>query len=133
MQGLFGKDTGVSIKAIERSFSACKNDDFERVDLYEFMDWESFVKRDGASVGTFDADRIQHGMFEFKKYISAENYEKLCDLLLGSTTMSYVNYLFSSCNIVGYNKSYFTFGSDAAPVNSKIAHMNCTFKNCRIT
>ena len=55
------------------------------------------------------SDSLNTGTFLFKKYISADDYKNLCNLILQSTITD-ISYLFNNCDIINYFDE-FKFGS----------------------
>ena len=98
----------------------------ERTDLYTILNWDQFITINGGNIQTEDW-RLQ--TFNFYKYISLEDYTKLCNTIIKSKVNNIAN-LFHNCNIIGFTDNL-TFGSTSI-VNDTITDCCYAFRNCKL-
>lgn len=72
------------ITTVSESLHTSSSTETERVDLFTIFDWPSFLSR-GGTFANIRSDSYGYGVFNFYKYINAEDYTTLCNLLLGSS------------------------------------------------
>lgn len=97
----------------------------ERVDLYTLINWEQFIAKNGS----IHSGIWQYINFDINKYISIDDYYKLCNLIIKSSMTSVAN-LFHNCNILGITDN-FTFGTSST-INTSITDFSYTFRNCKL-
>lgn len=102
----------------------------QRVDLFNFINWENFTQKGLTQKGLIDYNRIEHDVnFDFDKKITLENYNKLCNLFIKSNIVNLVD-IFRNCNIEGVTDE-FTFGTSTT-VNNTIENICGLFYNCKL-
>jgi len=102
----------------------------QRVDLFNFINWENFTQKGLTQKGLIDYNRIEHNVnFDFDKKITLENYNKLCNLFIKSNIVNLVD-IFRNCNIEGVTDE-FTFGTSTT-VNNTIENICGLFYNCKL-
>ena len=69
-------------------------------------------------------------MFDFRKEIALDDYNRLCNLILKSSFTN-ISCLFYNCNIIGYPNSDLSFGTINVS-NSLITDLSHAFRNCRM-
>lgn len=98
----------------------------ERTDLYTILNWDQFITING---GNIQAGNWRFQTFNFYKYISLEDYTKLCNTIIKSKVNNIAN-LFHNCNIIGFTDNL-TFGSTSI-VNDTITDCCYAFRNCKL-
>lgn len=115
-----------NINRIETCFSqdSKSKDD---IDLWEFIDWNSFVPR---SYGGFITSQYRHtyGCFNFKRHISYDNYLNICNLYIENNKTDLSN-LFYNTRILNYTGEL-TFGNLEAK-NNNAKYMRHTFDGAK--
>ena len=101
----------------------------DRTNLFTIFNWKKYLKTTNRLFSDCSSDSLDTGTFLFKKYISADDYKTLCNLILQSTITD-ISYLFNNCNIINYFDT-FTFGS-ITTVNSTIKYIRGLYRNCKI-
>ena len=100
----------------------------ERYDLFTLVNWASFSNR-GGSVSEVSGDSQSAGTFKMRKYISAADYQTLCNLLLRSSSTN-ISYIFANCYIIGYTGE-FTFGN-VNVTNNAITRVCSLYESCQL-
>lgn len=97
-------------------------DKTEKPDLFKFINWQKFVDNGGY----FSTSQYRHtqGYYNFNRYISYDDYNKLCNIFLNSSSKDISN-LFYNTGIIGYQGD-FQFG-DQNIKNENIIYMRHTF------
>lgn len=103
----------------------------ERYDLFTLINWSNFLNQSNPQFSDCAGDSYDIGCFMLRKYISAEDYQTLCNMMIRSSKISNLSYLFTNCYIIGYTGE-FTFGN-IANTNTTITAIRSLFQNCRIT
>ena len=98
----------------------------ERTNLYTLVNWEAFINREG----TITSSSWLYTMFDFRKEIALDDYNRLCNLILKSSFTN-ISCLFYNCNIIGYPNSDLSFGTINVS-NSLITDLSHAFRNCRM-
>lgn len=96
----------------------------ETADYYNMYNWDQQAKLSTIFSGDnlFSAGENTNNC---AKYISVDDYQKICDKITKSTSITNINFLFQNVTIVGTMLDW-TFGS---AINNKIKSAYCTFSN----
>jgi hypothetical protein len=90
------------ITTIRNSFCDDLNNTSQKIDLFEFFNWEG---------NTLDVECLFEGLKEFDngfriyKYITFENFKKVLQKIVQYTKLTFLTNIFSYCTITGYDHS----------------------------
>ena len=124
-----------NIKSIIYCFNnSAINDSEEKIDLYEFFNWE-YNTTD--ILHLFEGSRINNGEsvsvsllngFVIKKTITYENFKKVLKKITEYSKLTRLTNLFSYCTITGYENQEIRFEGDVEL--NKITNISNLFENC---
>lgn len=109
---------------------------YEPFDWFTFINWNSFLTNNSSTCGSITINNTYYtaGMLGIERYINADDYITLTDMLLNSAITD-ISYLFRNTTIIGWNNYFstdWTFGSatNAKDMNSTISKLRGTFWDC---
>ena len=99
----------------------------EIVNLYTMINWDIFLQNANCFRNNYYF--YSQGNFTLTKYISAADYQTLCNKILQSNVNN-ISWLFSNCTIVGYSGD-FTFGNITVN-NTTLKYFRGVYKNAKL-